>query len=87
MTELLEGMGEWDLGSDSDGRCKDGEDMEPCRKEGVVKLVKPACLTFSTGSGVGLGGSGEGVTESLPRRKPTFEPSFRSIPDGRSLTL
>lgn len=47
-----------------------------------MKLVKPACLILLVESS--MGGTGDGLTESLPRRKGTPEPSFFNIPEGLS---
>jgi hypothetical protein len=63
-------------------RCRAGEDMDAPRREGVMKLVKPAtlspsCLLYGVGDG-DIGDSG-GFTGRLLRRKPTFDSSLRNM--------
>lgn len=78
------GIAGCDLG---DGRaCEErwraGDDTDPWRSDGVIKLVNPARRTLlEVSSATGGMGEGAGVTDSLPpRRKLTLDSSLLSTP-------
>lgn len=48
-------------------KCKAGDDLDAWRIDGVIKLVKPACLTFPPASTTGV--VDEGVRESRTARR------------------
>jgi len=61
------GTTDCDLGDGNNAcgdKCKAGDDLDAWRIDGVIKLVKPACLTFSLASTPGV--VDEGVRESRP---------------------
>jgi hypothetical protein len=54
-------------GNACEDKCKAGDDLDAWRIDGVMKLVKPACLTFLPASTTGV--LDEGVRESRPARR------------------
>lgn len=54
-------------GNACEDKCKAGDDLDARRIDGVIKLVKPACLTFSSVSTTGV--VDEGVRASRPVRR------------------
>lgn len=63
------GTTDCDLGDGNawEDKCKAGDDLDAWRIDGVTKLVKPACLTFSPAPTTGV--VDEDVRESRPTRR------------------